>query len=702
MEEDNLETALQTYRAQLGQVELALGAGLDASELADLRQLQGDLKELIELTEASLLSVRKSKLLATVDQEHSAQEDVEYLAFQKALAEDVEVPVVPGDDSKTVPGSEARPGPTSPAQEEDEEDPDLEELSGAKVNAPYHSAWGTLEYHNAMVVGTEEAEDGSACVRVLYLYPTHKSLKPCPFFLEGKCRFKENCRFSHGQVVSVDELRPFQDPDLSLLQAGSACLAKHQDGLWHPARITDVDNGYYTVKFDSLLLKEAVVEGDSILPPLRTEATESSDSDSGDAGDSSYARVVEPDTVDTGTCSSAFAGWEVHTRGIGSKLLMKMGYEFGKGLGRHAEGRVEPIHAVVLPRGKSLDQCTQILQKKTKGGQAGTSRPPRCRRSGGRPEGRPPPRNVFDFLNEKLQGQAPETPDGGVGTPGRKNKDMYHASKSAKQALSLQLFQTEEKIERTQRDIRGIQEALTRNAGRKRAQRQPTGLQGSLIPVEMSLLRQTHLCSLSKSDTRLHELHRGPRCSIAPRPASMDLLHPHWLAVSRGSTRSQVTPCAFPPRQLPRAPPAAPETIPSTSPEATYSNVGLAAIPRASLAASPVVWAGTQLTISCAKRGPGAEYACIQKHKETEQGHQELQQEAKVIPATQMDLLYSRVCKPKRKDPRPVTDQPDSQGGRAVLTLECDVEYETITLRGKDLNQDPLENVYESIREMGP
>ena len=79
------------------------------------------------------------------------------------------------------------------------------------------------------------------------------------------------------------------------------CLAPHVQGgshQWHLlSRILicslslppDVDNGYYTVKFDSLLLREAVVEGDGILPPLRTEATES-DSDSDGTGDSSYAR----------------------------------------------------------------------------------------------------------------------------------------------------------------------------------------------------------------------------------------------------------------------------------------------------------------------------------------------------------------------------------------------------------------------------
>ncbi|KAM9666846.1 LOW QUALITY PROTEIN: zinc finger CCCH-type with G patch domain-containing protein-like [Trichechus inunguis] len=419
-------------------------------------QLQGDLKQLIGLTEASLVSVRKSKLLATLVQEHPAQENTECLAFQKAISEVVEVPAAPGAELETSKG-EAAPEPNKPRQQEKEgekEDDNEEELSGTKMNAPITARGGTLEYHNAMITGTEQAEDGSAAVWVLYLYPTHKFLKPCPFFPEWKCCFKENCRFSHGQVVSVDELRPFQDPDLSSLQAGSACLAKHQDGLWHPARITDVDSGFYTIKFDSLLWKEVVVEEDSVLILLRMEPVESSDSDGSDVDDSSYSRALDARASADWTCSGAFARWEVHTRIISSKLLAKVGYEPGNSPGQNVQGQVEPIHTVVLPRGKSLDQCAEALQRRVRGGKAGTHRLPKCREKRGTPAGRPSPRDVFDFLNEQLQAGA------------QRSKEAYHASKSTKRALTLRLVQAKEQIRQTQRDIRGTQEALTCINGR--------------------------------------------------------------------------------------------------------------------------------------------------------------------------------------------------------------------------------------------
>ncbi|NXK45240.1 ZGPAT protein, partial [Chauna torquata] len=493
MDEESLEAAIQTYNAQLQQVELALGAGLDPSQQSDLIQLQEDLKQLIELTESSLVSVKKSKLLATLDTnassssspvplleqdanpDSSAQDD-EYAAFKEAIAElgTGDKPSAENNEVSSKRDEESEGKSESKSSEEEEEsDREEEELSGMKVKAPYYSSWGTLEYHNAMIVGTDCLEDGNAGVRVLYLYPTHKSLKPCPFFLDDKCRFKENCRFSHGQVVSVDELQPFQEPNLSTLQVGSACLAKHSDGIWYTAKITDIDSGYYTVKFDSLLLKEAVVEGDSIIPPLRNEdGASSAESDEDSVDDSGYAKDSGgPENGEwTPACSSSFGGWEAHTRGIGSKLLAQMGYEFGKGLGKNSEGRVEPVQAVVLPRGKSLDQCAEVLQKK-KQGRLDPGNSKKCRAKGNNAGqssagSRKPPRNVFDFLNEKLQGKSTGEKAGGVALPERNSKEIYHASKSTKKALSVRLFQTMEKIEQTQKDIKGIQQALARNIGR--------------------------------------------------------------------------------------------------------------------------------------------------------------------------------------------------------------------------------------------
>uniref|UniRef100_A0A9L0IHX4 Lck interacting transmembrane adaptor 1 n=2 Tax=Equus asinus TaxID=9793 RepID=A0A9L0IHX4_EQUAS len=238
--------------------------------------------------------------------------------------------------------------------------------------------------------------------------------------------------------------------------------------------------------------------------------------------------------------------------------------------------------------------------------------------------------------------------------------------------------------------------ALCAACRRKQTQRQQARLQGSVMRAEVSLLRRPHLCSLSKSDTRLHELHGGPRGSRALRPASMDFLRPQWLEESRGTIRP---PAAFSHRELPQAP--------SISPEATYSNVGLASIPRASLAANPVVWAGARLTSSCARPGPEvrpmvAEYGCIQKLQGTGPGPQALEQrKAQVIPEAEVDILYSKVNKPKRRSPGPVIDQPDPKGRGAILVLGSDRAYEALPLRGRGVDNSLLENVYESIQEMG-
>ncbi|TSM94697.1 Regulator of telomere elongation helicase 1 [Bagarius yarrelli] len=469
MDESSLEQAIETYSAQLQQVEAALTCGLSSSDQADLLKLKEDLVQLIELTESSLVSVKKSQLLASLENitsqetipaesQDGPQEvnlDNEFTSFYSELSE------CAGEEAQ---GS---PGPDEDENETEEE----EDMSGTKVRAPYYTSWGTLEYHNAMVVCSEEPDGEEARVRVLYVHPTHKSMKPCGFFLEGKCRFMDSCRFSHGEVVCVSELRDFLEADLTNLQQGSSCLAKHEDGIWYPAKITEIEGGFYTVKFDSLLLKEAVLEADGLIPPMRQDENSSSSSDSEDDPnqcDAGFAKVLssskEEETV---TANSAeFCGWEAHTRGIGSKLLLKMGYELGKGLGKTLSGRVEPVQAVVLPKGRSLDQCAELTQRRTQAAVAKNnpaSNKRKMKRKRTLASNRP---NVFDFLNSKLgdSSQSTSSPSCSIG-----GVEAYQGGKSTKRSLNVQLLQTTERMSQVEKEIQRLNESLKRRNGRDAA-----------------------------------------------------------------------------------------------------------------------------------------------------------------------------------------------------------------------------------------
>ncbi|CAL8324805.1 unnamed protein product [Merluccius merluccius] len=510
MDEESLEAAIAAYQAQLQQVDTALSAGLDPTHQADLLQLREDLAQLIELTTASLVSVKKSQLLASLEESSGGTVkasgdaanggfDHEFAAFYSELEGPSGTSTAArlnGRDSLGVEEEEEE-------EEEDDGDDDGGEdtLSGTKVRAPYRTTWGTLEYHNAMVVGREAPGGDEAQVRVLYVYPTQKSLKPCPFFLEDKCRFEQNCRFSHGEVVYVSELRPFLELDLSNLLEGSACLARHEDGIWYPARILDIDNGFYTVKFDSLLLKDAVVEGDGVIPPMREDDLSSSDSsDQDDDEDGVYAKVVQSTTAPS---SSDFGGWEAHTRGIGSKLMLKMGYEYGKGLGKQQEGRVEPVMAVVLPKGASVDQCSELSQPKAQrrgprhgdGPKPGPKKKRMPRATGGR-------RNIFDFLNRKLGDGRPGSAEGASASPS--GAEAYRGGQSTKRSLNVRLFQATERVAQTEREIQRITEALRKRTGRdvcvvKRLEEQLCSARTLLVSLKAQ--EQTAQTQNRKADT---------------------------------------------------------------------------------------------------------------------------------------------------------------------------------------------------------
>lgn len=206
MDEESLEAAISAYGAQLQQVETALSSGLDASQQSDLLQLKEDLLQLIELTEASLVSVKKSRLLASLENgnglpSHPSEAaadtnsannslDAEFAAFYNEVGESSGS----STDNKERDLAEEQGINAVEGEEEEQEEEEEDTLSGTKVRAPYRTSWGTLEYHNAMVVGTEPPDGEEAQVRVLYVYPTQKSMKPCPFYLEDKCRFLDNCR----------------------------------------------------------------------------------------------------------------------------------------------------------------------------------------------------------------------------------------------------------------------------------------------------------------------------------------------------------------------------------------------------------------------------------------------------------------------------------------------------------------------------
>ncbi|KRZ58730.1 Protein dif-1 [Trichinella nativa] len=250
-----------------------------------------------------------------------------------------------------------------------------EQFIGLRCRVPCYNKHSSVSYHNAIIFDIEDMTSSTPediLVKVLYINPVERSMQPCKHFLDNKCTFNENCRYSHGETVKFGDIIEYEEPDFENLSVGSRCLVKcGSEDLWKLASVTSI-----SLEEEQIAARLAntgvvlAVNFEHVFPlneqsSLKIEVNQAEESlPKALLSSSSSAGSTDPVCSTSAASGSLIGDWEVHTRGIGTKLMEKMGYIRGQGLGKDNLGQTEPIAVHVFPKGKSLDHCLQIQRNK--------------------------------------------------------------------------------------------------------------------------------------------------------------------------------------------------------------------------------------------------------------------------------------------------------------------------------------------------
>ncbi|XP_011702720.1 PREDICTED: zinc finger CCCH-type with G patch domain-containing protein [Wasmannia auropunctata] len=477
----SLKEAIEQYETQLLQVDTTLSTMPKGSDRDNLLSLKSDIEELISLTKESLQSlegdVENTNEDNNPDDKTENELDREYALFKAELERS-------SDESEDKQDSCTRTA-APPGSIEDE----LKELEGMKCKAPYGSTWGSISYHNAMISSVYRDNDKTIKdihdikVRVFFLNPTHKEMIPCPFFLNGSCKFSdENCHYCHGEIVLFSSLQEYKEPDFHNIKIGNKVLTKQKNNIWYRSvvlKLPEKDGDEYRVKFESSgKIVEVGLQDLLLLDDTHLEMSDTSD-DSDDSTDNAN-NVLDNDSESnsyindqlihksllTLQSNEPLGNWERHTRGIGSKLMMQMGYVIGTGLGKRSDGRIEPIEAQILPAGKSLDHCMELrefagddkdlfsAERKMRKQQQKLEQQ---RERQYQKEKQKEDNNVFNFINKALGDKPKENT-----ASSSQSKDKLRTESNRN--LNVASFQIGENINRLERESTKLKESLTKFA----------------------------------------------------------------------------------------------------------------------------------------------------------------------------------------------------------------------------------------------
>ena len=123
-------------------------------------------------------------------------------------------------------------------------------------------------------------------------------------------------------------------------------LSKEKGGVWVRGKVTEIVGDEYLVQLDTGSSEPIVRSVDELCPLEENDYNED------------FPVIEESDQVESfipqeiGSSGIKFGDWENHTKGLGSKLMLKMGWVVGNGLGCRGGGRVEPVTARMYPAGK--------------------------------------------------------------------------------------------------------------------------------------------------------------------------------------------------------------------------------------------------------------------------------------------------------------------------------------------------------------
>lgn len=265
---------------------------------------------------------------------------------------------------------------------------------------------------------------------------------------------------------------------------GSSILAAsgHHSGLWRRAELESWDDD---LKVGQVVFQDdgssARLPSDSLsISEYADESDEDGEGSSSDEGsDFSEDGDQEDESVHQGlgllesknlsgvqTETAIFAKWEHHTRGVASKMMAKMGYRKGMGLGVSGQGMLDPIPVKVLPPKQSLDHAVAASEvndsvgpgkKRSRGGKR--KREKKFAEQARAAKAEEEERSVFSFINSQLVGQ-----DVAEGSAVKSKKDSSgEANGHAKKEDRRSLLAYDDEVKELRSRVEKLEEMMKRN-----------------------------------------------------------------------------------------------------------------------------------------------------------------------------------------------------------------------------------------------